>query len=121
MTIVVSLLGGFLLVAVLLMGVSAVLPDFRVDGFGSALAAAAIAWVLGYAVLFVYPLLLPLLPEGGWIPSAVRYALSGVLLAIAIAFTPGIKAGLLSTLAAAVIVSVAEFAVMSVVVPLIIA
>ena len=48
MTIIVSLLGGLLLVAVLLMVVSAILPDFNVDGFGSALTAAAL---VGLALL----------------------------------------------------------------------
>ena len=49
---------------------------------------------------------------GGWIPTVVSDALLTVLQAIGITFTPGIQAGLLSTLAAAVIVSVAQSALL---------
>ena len=105
-----SLLLDLLLTAILLKVVASVLPDFKIDGMGSALIAAAIATASGIVVPLIG--LSPYLVGGDWIGAALRLGLSSVTLALGIAFAPGIRAGLLSVLLAAVIVSAASFGVM---------
>jgi hypothetical protein len=114
--IVVWMIGIILVGAVLLMLLSAVLSDLNVDSIGAALSVNVMASVSWYAYLFIAePLLIPHLPEGAWIPTVVSHAVLTVLLAIGITFTPGIHTSGFSTLAAAVIVSFAELALMSIV------
>ena len=117
--IVVWMVGSMWVGAVLLMVLSAVLSHFKVDSIGAALAANVIALVSWYAYLFIaQPLLLPHLPQDGWTQTVVSVAVLTALLAMSITFVPGIDADLLSALAAAVLVSVAESALMFGVVPL---
>jgi hypothetical protein len=117
--IVVWMVGSMLVGAFLLMVLSVVLSHFKVDGIGPALAANVIALLSWYAYLFIaQPLLLPHLPQDGWTQPVVSVAVLTALLAASITFVPGINADLLSALAAAAIVSVAESALMFVVVPL---
>ena len=95
------------------MVLSAVLSHFKVDSIGAALAANVIAVVSWYAYLFIaQPLLLPHLPQDGWTQTVVSVAVLTALLAMSITFVPGINADLLSALGAAVIVSVAQSALL---------
>lgn len=104
---------------VLLMVLSAVLSHFKVDSMGAALAANVIALVSWYAYLFIAePMLQAHLPQDGWSQTVVSVAVLTAMLAMSITFVPGINADRFSALAAAVIVSVAESALMFVVVPL---
>ena len=111
--IVVAMIGIMLVGAGLLMVLSAVLSHFKVDSIGAALAANVIAVVSWYAYLFIaQPLLLPHLPQDGWTQTVVSVAVLTALLAMSITFVPGINADLLSALGAAVIVSVAQSALL---------
>ena len=84
------------------------LPDFEIDGLGSAFIAAGISFFAGAAASRVMAFVLPLqASEGGWATYALGLALSIVWMAIGIAYAPGIRATTASTLKAAVIVSVA--------------
>ena len=99
--------------------VSSVLPDFEVDGAGPAFIAALIASVLGLPVqLVATPVVAPYVSNGGWLAYVVSPAISAATLAVGITLTPGIKAGLLNTLLAAVLVSAAISGLMFVIVPL---
>jgi uncharacterized membrane protein YvlD (DUF360 family) len=119
--IAISLIVDVVLTAILLKIVSSALPDFEMDGMGPAFIAVLIASVVGFAAQFVVlPFLAPYLAGGGWMAYAVSPALSSVTLAVGIAFAPGIRAGILSILLGAVIVSVAISGLMFVIGPLLV-
>ena len=115
---VIWLLGGVVLTAILLKIVSSVLPDIEMDGMGPAFVAALIASVAGFVAQLAISLAPSYLPAEGWMVFAIGPALSSATLAIGIALSPGIRAGLMSTLAAAVIVSVASSGLIFVISPL---
>ena len=116
--IAISLLGGVVLTAILLKIVSSLLRDFEMDGMGPAFVAALIASVAGFAIQLVMSLVPSYLPAGGWMVYAIEPGLSSVTLAIGIALSSGIRAGILSTFAAAVLVTMASAGLSYVIVPL---
>ena len=114
----ISLIGGVLLTAILLKLASSLLPDFEMDGIGPAFVAVLIASVAGFAVQLVIPLVASSLPAEGWMVQVLSPALSIGTLAIGIGLAPGIRAGIMSALAAAVLVTAASSGLSFVLAPL---
>ena len=90
--ILTGVLFSFLLTAIFVRAIGAILPDFEVDGWVPAFTVAVILVVAGLAVGLLAGPLTPLFAGSRWGALAFSSAITLLTSAIAFSLTPGIKA-----------------------------